>query len=95
MADISPAFALKEKVESLKQMMLDRHPKMPTLLSEIHKTLLKYPEQVVLMSEEETAIVVQGLIKQTGTEFAKAAMKTSSTSAKSLAAKIASGTLEL
>lgn len=87
-------FALAEKVQSLKDAILEKHPRMPTLLAEIHKTLLAQPEQVTLMSEDELAILFSGLMKQSGVEFAKAAMS-SKTSGKSLAAKLKSGELEI
>lgn len=88
-------FALKEKVESLRVAILEKHPRLPTLLSEIHKTLLAQPEQVTLMNEEELTIVVSGLMKQSGVEFAKAAMTGKTGSTKSLAAKLKSGELEI
>lgn len=72
---LSTAQQLQEKVASLKTALLDKHPQMPILLREIHSTLKKYPEQVTVLSEEEVAVIVSGLMKQTGTEFAVAAQK--------------------
>lgn len=86
-------FELHEKVESLKQALLDRHPRMPSLLSEVHKALRAQPENMTLLAEDEIATLVQGLKVQTGVEFAKAATKPGGT--KSLAAKLKSGELEL
>jgi len=80
------AYLLKEKVAELSSALLERHPKMPTLLREIHQTLSKYPEQVTLMNEDDIRVVVEGLKVQTGVEFA--ATVTKPTAAKSLAAKI-------
>lgn len=80
------AYLLAEKVAELSAALLARHPKMPTLLREIHQTLNKYPEQVTLMSEEDIHQVVEGLKVQTGVEFALTATKPTAT--KSLAAKI-------
>lgn len=80
------AYLLGEKVAELSAALLARHPKMPTLLREIHQTLSKYPEQVTLMSEEDIHVVVEGLKIQTGVEFAATATKPAA--AKSLAAKI-------
>ena len=79
------AYLLSEKVQELFAALLARHPKMPTLLREIHQTLSKYPEQVTLMSEEDIHVVVEGLKVQTGVEFAATATKSSG---KSLTAKI-------
>jgi hypothetical protein len=81
------AYLLKEKVSELSAALLERHPRMPGLLREIHTTLSKYPEQVTLMSEEDTHVVVEGLKVQTGVEFAATASKPAA--AKSLAAKVA------
>lgn len=67
------AYILKEKVAELGAALLERHPKMPTLLREIHTTLSKYPEQVTLLAEEDIAVIVNGLKVQTGVEFASAA----------------------
>lgn len=86
MATDTTAYLLTEKVQELSAALLARHPKMPTLLREIHQTLSKYPEQVTLMSEEDIHTVVEGLKIQTGVEFAATVTKSSST--KSLAAKI-------
>ena len=79
------AYLLQEKVQELSAALLARHPKMPTLLREIHQTLSKYPEQVTLMSEDDIHVVVEGLKVQTGVEFAATATKSSG---KSLTAKI-------
>lgn len=80
------AYLLQEKVSELSAAILERHPRMPTLLREIHQTLGKYPEQVTLMSEEDIHVVVQGLMVQTGVEFAMTATK--STGTKTLKGKI-------
>ena len=80
------AYLLQEKVQELSAALLARHPKMPTLLREIHQTLSKYPEQVTLMSEADIHIVVEGLKIQTGVEFASAITKPAA--AKSLKAKV-------
>ena len=80
--DSSIAFRLHEAVADLAAALLERHPRMPTLLREIHQTLQKYPECVTLASEEEIATVFEGLKRQTGVEFAIAASsgKTSASS---------------
>lgn len=79
-------FELAEKVQQLSALILDKHPRMPTLLREIHTALLAQPENVTLMSEEEIQIIVSGLKVQTGVEFATAAI--SSSGKKSAVSKI-------
>lgn len=64
---ISPGFELKEKVAALSQIILNKHPSLPTLLSEIHKTIKANPDQVTLLSEEEISVIVDGLEHQTKT----------------------------
>mgnify|MGYP003386115690 FL=1 len=68
-------FIFKEKVAELSELILSKHPRMPLLLSEIHKTLKAYPENVTLLEESDLAIIVSGLKVQTGVEFASAAIK--------------------
>lgn len=80
------AYVLQEKVAELSAALLTRHPRMPTLLREIHQTLSKYPEQVTLMNEDDIRVVVEGLKVQTGVEFAATVTKPSAT--KSIKAKI-------
>ena len=78
---------LQQKVSELSAFILSKHPKMPTLLREIHTALRAQPENVTLMSEEEIAIIVSGLKVQTGVEFASAVTK-KGTAQNSLVAKI-------
>lgn len=80
-------FQLKEKISSLESALLQKHPTMPTLLHEIWRTLKQYPEQVTLLEDPDTAIIVSGLKVQTGVEFAAA---TKSSAAKSVVSKIKS-----
>ena len=82
------SFQLKEKVASLAEAILEKHPKMPTLLREIHTTLKQYPEQVTLLDESDIATIVSGLSVQTNTAFAQSATKPAA--AKSLANQIKS-----
>ena len=91
-AALSLTDQLKEKCLDLKERLLANNPTMPGLLREIHSTLKQYPEQVTLLAEEDIQLIVQGLMKQTGVEFATQAAKQSS---KSIAKKIAEGTFEL
>ena len=84
------AFRLQEKCLELEAALLAKNPTMPTLLREIHTTLGKYPEQVTLMDEESIAIVVKGLMVQTGVEFAAAAASAKPSATKNLKNAIAS-----
>jgi len=79
-------FELQSKIIELQEMLLSKHPRMPTLLREIHTALRAQPENVTLLQESEIAVVVSGLKVQTQTEFAVAATKPAA--AKSLASKI-------
>ena len=73
-------YELKEKVASLEAALLSRHPTMPTLLKQVHSTLLQYPEQVTILSPEERATIIKGLSHHTGVKFAEAATKKPSAS---------------
>lgn len=63
--------AFQEQLASLQSALLEKHPRMPGLLQEIHRALKLQPENVTLMSEDEIAIVVQGLQVQTQTSLIK------------------------
>jgi hypothetical protein len=86
-------FVLKEKVASLQQALLDKHPSMPTLLQEIHKAIQQQPEQVTLLAPEEIAIIVSGLEKQTGVELARVTVSSSKSKSQSLAKKLSNADL--
>lgn len=77
---------LKQKVAELASMILDKHPKMPVLLREIHTTIRQYPEQVTLLDEKDINIIVSGLAVQTNTAFAATATKPAA--AKALTSKL-------
>lgn len=78
------AFELHEKVAKLQEAILASHPTLPVLLRTIHTQLLKDPEQVTLLSEEEIGIIVNGLKKQTNTEIATKVVKESKSAASSI-----------
>ncbi len=90
MTAVAIGFELKEKLAALQQAVLARHPTMPTLLQEIHRTLKAQPENVTLMTEDEIAIVVSGLMQQTNTVMVRqtVASKTSSNTVKSKIAQL-------
>ena len=62
---------------------------MPTLLQEIHRTLKAQPENVTLMTEDEIAIVVSGLMQQTNTVMVRATVSPSKAASASVKNKIA------
>lgn len=78
------SFEIAEKVQSLNNALLSQHPTMSGLLREIWQAVKANPEQATLLSEDEIAIIVSGLKKQTATEIATAALKTKKTSVKNL-----------
>ena len=71
-----PAYVIREKLATLEQALLDASPNMPTLLRDIHRELKADPDIVTILSEEEVAVLVKGLKKQTSTEIATKAVKT-------------------
>lgn len=72
---MTPAEQLRESVLSLQTAMLEAHPQMPTLLQQIHRKLKECPEIVTILEEEEIAIIVEGLKKQTNTMIATTVAK--------------------
>lgn len=81
---MTPAEQLKEQVLSLQAALLEAHPQMPTLLQQIHKQLRADPALVTVLSEEDIAIVVQGLSKIQMTTIATAVAKNGTKSLKSI-----------
>lgn len=81
---------ISAKISELQEKLLTSHPTMPLLLREIHKTLKEDPAVVTLLKEEEIAIIVNGLEKQTMTSLA--ASMTKSTASKTKALKNVSAT---
>lgn len=83
--------ALRAKISDLQERLLSKHPTMPTLLAEIHRTLRTYPEQVTLLAEDEIRVIVNGLEAQTQTHLVTVTTKSSKSPAatKSIASKLA------
>ena len=69
------AYEVKEKLASLEAALLEKLPTMPTILRDIHRSLKADPDVVTLLTEEEIAILINGLKKQTGTVVATSALK--------------------
>jgi hypothetical protein len=82
---------LVEKVSALQSAILSKHPTLPSLLQEIHRTLRTYPECVTLLPEDKIQIIVSGLEAQTSTYLVTSTIKStkSTAAAKSVQAKIA------
>jgi hypothetical protein len=72
---MTPHQQISEKILALQTALLEAHPTMPVLLHEIHRNLKNDPAIVTLLSEEEVAIVVSGLQKQTQSTIVTAAVK--------------------
>lgn len=75
---------ISAKISQLKQQLLEQHPQMPLLLREIHKNLKEDPAVVTLLAEEEIAIIVSGLEKQTMTSIAGSMTKGNAAKTKAL-----------
>jgi len=77
-------YLFMEKVAELRKLMLEKHPKMPTLLREIHTAILKNPEQVTILSEPELEDVINGVVQgleiHTNTKLVEAATSTKNSS---------------
>ena len=72
------------KIAELEQAMLSAHPQMPMYLKQIHAELLKYPELVHIMDNEQRSILIRALEKQTGASVF-AALKSKKPTAKAMA----------
>lgn len=68
---------IKSSIAELQTAMTYQHPQMPMLLRDIWMNIKANPEQATLLEEEEIQIIVNGLKKQTATEIAVAAIKSS------------------
>lgn len=64
---MTPHEILSLKISDLHEAILTVHPRMPTLLREIHGNLKLDPELTTLLSAEEVATIVRGLSFQTQT----------------------------
>lgn len=66
---MTPTEQVKERILTLEQSILESNPRLPTLLREIKLLLVKDPEIVTNLSEDDIGIIVSGLKKQTGVEL--------------------------
>lgn len=72
------------RIAELEQALLSQHPQMPTYLKQIHAELLKAPELVHIMTNEQRSILIAALQKQTGTNIFMA-LKAKKPTARSMA----------
>ena len=54
------------QIAELEQSLLQQDPGMPEYLRRIHMNLLKHPELVHILRDEQRAIIIDGLMAQTG-----------------------------
>ncbi len=97
--EATPLGELRFKLNELQEAMLSEHPKMPTLLQQIHKTMLEQGDLVVQLSDEEIGIMISGLKKHMNvTVVAEKTKKASSSAALKKASKaelIGGGAIDL
>ena len=72
---LSEVDQLKEKVASLTNVILTKHPTLPSLLSQILQALQQQPEQVLLLSPEEVSQIVAGIETHKGVYIAASVSK--------------------
>lgn len=68
-------FEVLEKLVSLEEALKANTPNIATLLRDIHAKLKADPDVVTILSEEQVAVIVKGLQKQTSTTIAATALK--------------------
>lgn len=78
------AYDVKEKLARLEDALKADTPNMPTLLRDIHRVLKQDPDVVTILEEEECAILVRALKKQTNMSIATTAIKKSKSGSKPL-----------
>lgn len=69
---MTPNEQLAEQIAELDSRIKSLNPSLPTLLKEIHTRIRSDPALCSTLSDEEIAVVVQGLKRQTNTEIATA-----------------------
>ena len=82
--------AICMSIAELEQKLLEQDPGMPEYLRRIHMNLLKHPELVHILQDEQRAVIIDGLMQQTGVMLsAVTASKLKSTTTKRLKAQSA------
>ena len=75
---------IQAKILALQEALLEKNPKMPYLLREIHTNLKNDPAVVTLLTEDEIAIIVSGLQAQTMVQIVTTQVKPSAQAKKAL-----------
>lgn len=87
-AQATPEFqAICMSIAELEQKLLESDPGMPTYLQRIHVALLKQPELVHLLRDEQRSIIIDGLMQQTGEVFSAVVAKSAKTAVSKALAK--------
>lgn len=73
---------MQEKILALEAAVKQRLPNMPMLLKEIHGALRKDPDCVTLLTEQEIAVLISGLERQTNTYIVSTVTKSKSAASK-------------
>ena len=65
--ETTPEFeAIKMQIAELQEMLIVNDPEMSSYLQRIHMSLLKQPELVHILKDEQRATIIDGLMQQTG-----------------------------
>ena len=65
--EVMPEFeAICMAIAELEQKLLEQDPQMPQYLKRIHMNMLQHPELVHLLKDEQRAVIIDGLMQQTG-----------------------------
>lgn len=82
----TPEFeAICMSIAELEVALLQADPQMPQYLRKLHMALLKQPELVHILKDEQRAVIIDGLMQQTGEMLeVQTAKKISTTRAKQL-----------
>lgn len=67
------SFELREAIADMATKLQEGHPQLPILLRKIHTILRDDPDTVTILSDEERAVVIAGLEKQTQIKLAEIA----------------------
>lgn len=81
---MTPTEQIQEQIATLKEALIAANPGMPTMLRTIHQALLKDKDIVTVLRDDEISVIVAGLMKQTNTVIAAAAVKRTTKSLKNI-----------
>lgn len=66
---MTPLEQIQSNILELQSALQEAHPRLPRLLQEIHAQLKNEPDVVTVLSEEEIAVIIAGLSRQTNTSL--------------------------